>query len=133
MAGKRIGPVEYESLATEVAGVSTAAAVGISHPTKGELPVVVVVPTEPDADRAQLRQQVTDRISDALGKSMRPTAVVVASALPMTRSGKVHRRAVRAWLSDTDPGDLSTVENLEAADAIVSARQQLPARSADGM
>jgi len=133
VAGKRIGPVEYESLATEVAGVSTAAAVGISHPTKGELPVVVVVPTEPDADRAQLRQQVTDRISDALGKSMRPTAVVVASALPMTRSGKVHRRAVRAWLSDTDPGDLSTVENLEAADAIVSARQQLPARSADGM
>jgi acetyl-CoA synthetase len=125
VAGKRIGPVEYESLATEVAGVVSAAAVGIAHPTKGELPVVVVVPMEQDVDCAHLRRQVTERITDALGKPMRPTAIVVVNVLPMTRSGKVHRRAVRAWLSGTDPGDLSTVENLEAAHSIIAARRQL--------
>ena len=43
VAGKRIGPAEMESVATQVDGVAAAAAVVIAHPVKGEIAVIVVV------------------------------------------------------------------------------------------
>ncbi len=43
---------------------------------------------------------------------------VFVPALPKTRSAKIVRRAVRARVLGQDPGDLSTVENPEALDAI---------------
>jgi acetyl-CoA synthetase len=42
-------------------------------------------------------------------------------ALPKTRSAKIVRRAVRAQALGTDPGDLSSVENPEALEAIARA------------
>jgi acetyl-CoA synthetase len=109
VAGKRVGPVELESLATGVKGVTAAAAVGVDHPTKGQVPVIIV---QASADVAE--SEVADRIADAFGKPMRPAAVLVVPDLPRTRSGKVHRRAVRAWVTGSDAGDLSSLENPEA-------------------
>jgi acetyl-CoA synthetase len=42
-------------------------------------------------------------------------------ALPRTRSAKIVRRAVRAALLDEDPGDVSTLEDASALDAIRNA------------
>lgn len=124
VAGKRIGPVEYESVATEVEGVMAAAAVGVPHPVKGELAAVVILCSE-GVDTAELSSRVEEEIVAALGKAMRPAAVVAVSELPLTRSGKVHRRAVRGWLAGTDPGDLSNLDNPSAEAAIVAAAEQL--------
>lgn len=124
VAGKRIGPVEYESVATEVEGVMAAAAVGVPHPVKGELAAVVILCAE-GVDTAELSSRVEEEIVAALGKAMRPAAVVAVSELPLTRSGKVHRRAVRGWLAGTDPGDLSNLDNPSAEAAIVAAAEQL--------
>ena len=41
--------------------------------------------------------------------------------LPKTRSAKIVRRAVRALVLGEDPGDLSSLENPDALDAIKSA------------
>jgi acetyl-CoA synthetase len=38
--------------------------------------------------------------------------------LPKTRSAKILRRAIRAAVLDTDPGDLSGAENPQAVDEI---------------
>ena len=43
-------------------------------------------------------------------------------ALPRTRSGKIVRRAVRAIVVGDDLGDLSTLEDPAALDAIRAAR-----------
>ena len=56
-----------------------------------------------------------------LGKAFRPDRVVFVSALPKTRSAKIVRRAVRARALGQDPGDLSTLENPEALEAIARA------------
>lgn len=128
VAGKRVGPVEYEALAEQVDGVMAAAAVGIPHPVKGEVPVVIVVPSSA-SDRDALAAAVRTAIHEAIGKAMSPAAVVVVDALPITRSGKVHRRAVRAWLLGVDPGDLSTLDSTEAESAFAAAREQLAAPS----
>jgi acetyl-CoA synthetase len=44
--------------------------------------------------------------------------VIRVEELPKTRSAKILRRAVRAAVLDTDPGDLSGAENPGAVDQI---------------
>ena len=110
IAGKRVGPSELETLALEVDGVAAAAAVGVDDPTKGQLPVLVVAATERRGD-PRLPGEVSDHIVAAMGRPMRPAAVLVVADLPRTRSGKTHRRAVRGWITGNDPGDLSSLDN----------------------
>ena len=61
------------------------------------------------------------RCSDELGKAFAPAEVRFTTALPKTRSAKIVRRAVRATLLDEDPGDVSTLEDASALDAIRNA------------
>jgi acetyl-CoA synthetase len=127
VGGKRVGPVEYEAVAEQVDAVMGAVAVGVPDPVKGEVPVVVVVPATASADREALANAVRAKILDAIGKPMSPAAVLVVDSLPVTRSGKVHRRAVRSWLLGLDPGDLSTLDSTESREAIVDAGRRLRA------
>ena len=62
-----------------------------------------------------------DVITEHLGKSFAPTRIVFVPELPKTRSAKIVRRAVRAAALGEDPGDLSSVENPGALDAIRAA------------
>jgi len=117
IGGKRIGPSEYEELAMTVPGVTTAAAIGVPDPRTGET-VVLLVTTTGQADVDSMPEQIMQRIGAALGKPFRPSRVVVVDELPITRNAKVHRRAIRAWLTQTDPGDLSNLDNPSAEKAI---------------
>jgi acetyl-CoA synthetase len=127
VAGKRVGPVEIESVATQSDEVMVAAAVGIPDPIRGEAIALVVLPTPEarDRDPDMLARSIADRVADALGKPFRPAVVLVVTAIPLSHSGKVHRRAVRAWLTGTDPGDLSALANPESRAAILAARERL--------
>ena len=102
-----------EALALEVHGVLAAAAVGAEHPTKGQVAVLVVTATAERADEPGFPDEVADHIAASFGKPMRPAAVLVVPDLPRTRSGKIHRRVVRGWVTGTDPGDLSSLDNPE--------------------
>ena len=46
---------------------------------------------------------------------------VAVGALPKTRSQKVIRRAIRAVVTDSDPGDLSSLEDPASIEAIKAA------------
>ena len=113
VAGKRIGPVEYESIALEVPGVVSAGAVGLSHPLKGEVAIIALTIDSSRIVDDDIAAEVINRAETAMGKAMKPYSVVVVPELPLTRSGKIHRRALRAWLADADPGELSSIESLE--------------------
>jgi acetyl-CoA synthetase len=115
VAGKRIGPAELESAALHCQGVAEAAAVGVSHPVKGEVPWLFCV-LKPDADPSA--EDVRGAVAAELGKAFAPARVVFVSALPKTRSAKIVRRAVRATVVGEDPGDLSTLENPESLEEI---------------
>jgi acetyl-CoA synthetase len=60
-------------------------------------------------------------VAGELGKAFAPDRVFFVDALPKTRSAKIVRRAVKATALGTDPGDLSSLENPEALDAIEAA------------
>jgi propionyl-CoA synthetase len=53
-------------------------------------------------------------VDGQLGAVARPARVLFVSALPKTRSGKLHRRALQAVAENRDPGDLTTIEDPSA-------------------
>jgi acetyl-CoA synthetase len=121
IAGKRIGPAELESAAVSHPSVAEAAAVGVPHEVKGEVAWMFCV-LKPGSEATPARaDEIARGVTDALGKAFRPERVVFVSALPKTRSAKIVRRAVRARVLGTDPGDLSSLENPEALDEIEAA------------
>jgi acetyl-CoA synthetase len=118
IAGKRIGPAELESAAVSHPAVIEAAAIGVPHGLKGEVPWLFCVVTE---RYDGLEREIAKAVIAALGPAFKPERVVLVDALPRTRSAKIVRRAVRAGALGSDPGDLSSLENPEAIDAIAAA------------
>jgi acetyl-CoA synthetase len=118
IAGKRIGPAELESAAVEHAAVVECAAVGIPHDVKGEVAWLFCIPAPGVTSDDGLANEIGDLVAAELGKAFRPDRVVFVTALPKTRSAKIMRRAVRAKVLGSDPGDLSSLENPEALDEI---------------
>ena len=119
IGGKRIGPGEFESLAIEVPGVLNAAAVGVPDPIKGESVVMLII-LDPDSNLSggEVEENVKSRIESALGKPFRPSRVAAIDEIPLTRSGKVHRRALRSWIKGVPPGDLSNLLNPDSEASI---------------
>ena len=118
IAGKRLGPSEVESALTDHAAVAESAAVGVPDEIKGEAIWCFVV-TGPDrpGDEA-LAKELSDLVATRLGKAFKPSRVVFVDELPKTRSAKIVRRALRAVVMKQDAGDLSSLENPSALDAI---------------
>ena len=122
VAGKRLGPAEVESALVGHPAVAEAAAVGVPDALKGEaLVAFVVLRPGVEADGA-LTAALAARITDQLGRALAPKAVVAVAELPRTRNAKVLRRVVRAVYLGNDPGDLSSLENRTAIDAIEAVR-----------
>lgn len=115
IAGQRIGPAEIESILVAQPGVIEAAAVAMPHQMKGEAIWCFVVL---EAGSQATREELGDAVAGHLGKPFRPERFIFCPPLPRTRSGKVVRRAIRASALRRDPGDLSTLENPEAIQAI---------------
>jgi acetyl-CoA synthetase len=70
------------------------------------------------ADDPALRAAIAARVAEDLGKPLKPEVVAVVRALPKTRSGKVMRRVIRAAWLGLDPGDVSSLDDPAAVDAI---------------
>jgi acetyl-CoA synthetase len=115
IAGKRIGPAELESAALGCAEVAEAAAIGVPHDVKGEVPWLFCVLKPGETATAEA---VSAAVSGDIGKAFAPARILFVPALPKTRSAKIVRRAVRAAALGLDPGDLSTLENPESLDEI---------------
>jgi acetyl-CoA synthetase len=122
VAGKRIGPAEIESVLVSHGSVVEAAVVGVPDDVKGEAIWCYVVVAPGAEPNNELRDRLTARVADELGKSFRPGAVLFVDELPKTRNAKVLRRAVRAMALGQHPGDLSNLENPSALEEIANAR-----------
>jgi acetyl-CoA synthetase len=118
VAGRKVGPAEVEGVLVEHPAVNQAAAVGVPDETTGTAVVAYVV-LEPVAERSDdLRTELSDLVATEQGKPFRPRELLFVDALPKTQSGKVIRRAIAAVHRGEDPGDLSSMENPEALEAV---------------
>jgi acetyl-CoA synthetase len=118
IAGKRLGPAEVESALVSHPAVAEAAAVGVPDAMKGEALWAYVVPAAGVDPSEELRRELAAIVVDHLGKSFKPSEVRFTASLPKTRSAKVVRRAIRATAMGSDPGDLSSLEDPAAIEAV---------------
>jgi acetyl-CoA synthetase len=118
VAGKRVAPAEIESVLAVDPAVAESAVVGIPDPKKGEAVWAFWVGRAEAEDDATVARRLRQLVADEVGKPFAPAQVVRVEQLPKTRSAKILRRAIRAAVLDSDPGDLSGAENPEAIDQI---------------
>ncbi|MFD4972922.1 AMP-binding protein [Streptomyces sp. NPDC058424] len=118
VAGKRVAPAEIESVLAADPSVAECAVVGIPNAKKGEAVWVFYVPRDDAEDDGTVATRLRRRVAEEVGKPFAPSRVVRVDQLPKTRSAKILRRAVRAAVLDSDPGDLSGAENPEAVERI---------------
>ena len=126
VAGHRLGTREIEEAISDHPEVAEAAAVGVADEYKGQVVYAFVVPKdsrrlETQAQREELDRSVREIVAQKVGPIARPAAVYFVEALPKTRSGKLLRRGIQALAESRDPGDLSTIEDPAALEAVRSA------------
>ncbi|MCA8915784.1 MAG: AMP-binding protein [Planctomycetes bacterium] len=123
IAGRRVGPGEIESALIDHAAVSEAAAIGVPDELKGTEVVCFVVLHKQFKETEDLRAELVQTVVNALGKVDRPKDVKFVDDLPKTRSAKILRRLIqKKYLGEKEIGDLSSVANPEALEAISKAR-----------
>lgn len=96
MAGHRLSAGGIEAAIAGHPAVSETAVIGIPDELKGQRPIgYVVLKQGVDIDMDLLRREVTERVRDRVGAIASLYDVVVVTALPKTRSGKILRRTIR--------------------------------------
>ncbi|WP_412067840.1 AMP-binding protein [Rubrivirga sp. IMCC43871] len=118
VAGKRLGPAEVEGALNADARVLESAAIGVPDAVKGQAVVAFVRLAGGVRESEELRDVLVGRITEALGKALRPKAVLFVDALPKTRNAKVMRRVIRAAHLGDDLGNVTALEDPEAVEAI---------------
>jgi acetyl-CoA synthetase len=121
LAGKRVGPAEIESVLVGHPAVNEAAAIGVPHEVKGESVICFAVLRPGFTADDTLRRALVDRVTQAMGRAIRPDRVLFVRELPKTRSAKIMRRVIRATYLGKEPGDLSSLENPGGVQAITEA------------
>lgn len=126
VAGHRLGTQEIEAAISEHPEVAEVGVVGIKDELKGELPIAFCILRDPSVidnteKRFRVEQQILGVVAKSLGAIARPAAVYFPKALPKTRSGKILRRAIRALAEGKEPGDMSTLDDPTAIDAVKAA------------
>ncbi|MEF8881930.1 MAG: AMP-binding protein [Halapricum sp.] len=122
VAGRKVGPAEVEGALIEHDDVAQAAAIGVPDDTTGTAVVAYVVLESGPDPSDELRDRLRDAVGEKLGKPFRPREIRFVEQFPKTQSGKIIRRAIQAVHTGEDLGDMSSIENPEALDAIENAR-----------
>jgi acetyl-CoA synthetase len=123
VAGKRVGPAEYESALVGHGSVREAAAIAVPDAIKGDVVVCLTVLRPGWQGSEELRQALMQAAVAALGKALAPKAIKFVDDLPRTRNAKLMRRVARGrYLKLADLGDLSALENPSSLEAIDNAR-----------
>jgi len=122
VAGKRVGPAEFESAVVAHERIREAAAIAVPDAVKGDVVVVLAVAHARDHEGDALRAELIALVDRVMGKSLRPKAIHFVDDLPKTRNLKVMRRVARARYLGLDPGDLTALDNPGALAAIDARR-----------
>lgn len=116
ISGHRMSTAEIEHTVISHKKISDAATIAIPDNITGEAIVVFFVTD--DKSEIGLESEISDYISEKIGKVARPKFIFQISDLPKTRTGKILRRLLKSKLLGQDLGDLSSLENPKILDEI---------------
>lgn len=110
-AGHLIGPFEVESVLMEHPAVAEAGVIGIPDPTVGEIVKAFVSLKKGYEPGEPLRRELLALARRKLGAAVAPKEIEFKPSLPLTRSGKIMRRLLKARELGLPEGDVSTLES----------------------
>jgi acetyl-CoA synthetase len=125
VAGKRLGPTEFESALVSHPLVAEAVAVGVPDAIKGEAVVCFVTLHDKRSGLdgwSVWEAELSDHVARLLGKPLRPARIHALTQIPKTRNGKILRRVVRNAYIGRPMGDLSSMENPRSIDEVIGLR-----------
>ena len=112
LAGHRLAPAEIEAAVRMLPQCVDVCAVGIPDALRGAAVAVFVAWAKPDMATHDIATQVRAIIRAQVGAFATPRWIVQVDTIPRTRSAKPLRRLLAASITGSDPGDLSTLEDL---------------------
>jgi 3-(methylthio)propionyl---CoA ligase len=95
--GEWISSIDVENAAMACKGLANCAVIGVPHPKWHERPLLVAVKA-PGADPS--KAEVLDTLASRVAKWQLPDDVVFVDALPMTATGKISKKDLRAKFAD---------------------------------
>jgi len=91
-AGINVSPAEIESSLVKFPGIEAAAVVGVPHATRGEAIMAFIVP---NAGSTFPVTEVFEFLRHQLSKYKIPDWIEMVGALPLTSTGKVHKKQIK--------------------------------------
>ena len=95
--GEWISSIDVENAALACKGLANCAVIGVPHPRWNERPLLVAVKA-PGAEPT--KAEVLDVLASKIAKWQLPDDVVFVEALPMTATGKISKKDLRARFAD---------------------------------
>ncbi|HEX5775055.1 MAG TPA: AMP-binding protein, partial [Caulobacteraceae bacterium] len=109
--GEWISSTDLEKAATECPGVAQAAAIAVPHPKWQERPLLLIV-ASPGAPVT--REAVLETMGATLARWQLPDDVLVVDELPLTATGKIDKKALRARYQDHLTAEMKQREDAAA-------------------
>lgn len=109
VSGHRMSTAEIEHTVISYPKISDAASIAIPDDITGEAIVIFFVAD--DISEKISNSEISDYVSEKIGKLAKPKFTIQLSDLPKTRTGKIIRRLLKSKLLGTELGDLSSLEN----------------------
>lgn len=125
VAGHRLGTMELESAFVAHKAVAEAAVGGKPHDVKGESVIAFLVLREGYSPNDTLKKEIVEHIRNVVGPIATPEEIYFVNKLPKTRSGKIMRRLLKAVVSESQMGDVTTLEDGAAVEEVKRAYEEL--------
>ena len=128
VSGHRLGTIEIESALVSHPSVAEAAVVGKPNELKGEGIVAYVILRQGYNPSEKLREDLEKHLREVIGPVATPDELHFVTKLPKTRSGKIMRRVLKAIVSETPIGDVTTLEDESSVEEARQAYEEFKAQ-----
>ena len=125
VAGHRLGTIEVETAFLRHPAVAEAGVTGVPDELRGEVIEAFVALRTGHEPSDELRRELLQTVRRELGPVAVISHVSFVAMLPKTRSGKIMRRVLKAVALDSDPGDISTIEDEGSVEEAQRALEEL--------
>ncbi len=125
IASHRIGTIEIENSLVAHPAVIEAAVTGVPDQLRGEVASALVVLSQGYQASESLKEELVRHVRKDMGPIVVVKDIVFVNMMPKTRSGKIMRRVIKAMLTNSSLGDISTIEEEGSVDEIRRALQQM--------
>eukprot|EP00923_Selenidium_pygospionis_P013954 GHVN01024045.1.p1 GENE.GHVN01024045.1~~GHVN01024045.1.p1 ORF type:complete len:695 (+),score=70.73 GHVN01024045.1:109-2193(+) len=121
VSGHRIGTAEVEHALVQNPNVSEGATVGVPHEIKGQGICCFVTLKSQVEDTPEIRKSIIASVRKQIGPIATPDYLIITTAMPKTRSGKIMRRVLRkvACGEEDELGDLSTLADPSVVETLI--------------